>query len=55
MIALTVLICLTSAWFTGIIGVHPIFGGKCLTILFPSHSPWVNLANSFYGWFNMPP
>jgi Kef-type K+ transport system membrane component KefB len=27
MVALTLLIVLTSAWFTGIIGVHPIFGG----------------------------
>lgn len=25
---LTLLLALTSAWFTGIIGVHPIFGGK---------------------------
>jgi Kef-type K+ transport system membrane component KefB len=28
MVALTVLLVLTSSWFTGIIGVHPIFGGK---------------------------
>jgi Kef-type K+ transport system membrane component KefB len=28
MVALTVLLMLTSAWFTGIIGVHPIFGGE---------------------------
>lgn len=28
MICLTILLCLTSSWFTGIIGVHPIFGGK---------------------------
>jgi Kef-type K+ transport system membrane component KefB len=28
MVALTILLMLTSAWFTGIIGVHPIFGGK---------------------------
>lgn len=28
MVALTLIIVLTSAWFTGIIGVHPIFGGK---------------------------
>jgi K+:H+ antiporter len=27
MVALTMLLVLTSAWFTGIIGVHPIFGG----------------------------
>lgn len=27
MVALTLLLTLTSAWFTGIIGVHPIFGG----------------------------
>jgi len=32
MIALTLIIALTSAWFTGIIGVHPIFGGKYLCI-----------------------
>jgi Kef-type K+ transport system membrane component KefB len=31
MVALTLLLMLTSAWFTGIIGVHPIFGGKCRT------------------------
>ena len=30
MVALTLLIVLLSSWFTGIIGVHPIFGGKCL-------------------------
>jgi Kef-type K+ transport system membrane component KefB len=29
MVALTILLVLTSAWFTGIIGVHPIFGGEC--------------------------
>jgi Kef-type K+ transport system membrane component KefB len=28
MVALTLLLALTSSWFTGIIGVHPIFGGK---------------------------
>jgi Kef-type K+ transport system membrane component KefB len=28
MVALTILLMLTSAWFTGIIGVHPIFGGQ---------------------------
>jgi Kef-type K+ transport system membrane component KefB len=28
MIALTLLMVLTSAWFTGIIGIHPIFGGE---------------------------
>lgn len=28
MIALTLLLVLLSAWFTGIIGVHPIFGGE---------------------------
>lgn len=27
MVAITLLLTLTSAWFTGIIGVHPIFGG----------------------------
>ena len=27
MVALTLLLVLTSSWFTGIIGVHPIFGG----------------------------
>ncbi len=27
MMALTILLALTSAWFTGIIGIHPIFGG----------------------------
>ncbi len=31
-VALTLLMVLSSAWFTGIIGVHPIFGGmfRCL-------------------------
>jgi Kef-type K+ transport system membrane component KefB len=28
MIALTLLLVLLSSWFTGIIGVHPIFGGE---------------------------
>lgn len=28
MVALTLLLALLSSWFTGIIGVHPIFGGK---------------------------
>ena len=28
MVALTLLLVLTSSWFTGIIGIHPIFGGK---------------------------
>ena len=28
MVALTILLMLTSAWFTGVIGVHPIFGGE---------------------------
>jgi Kef-type K+ transport system membrane component KefB len=27
MVGLTLLIVLTSSWFTGVIGVHPIFGG----------------------------
>jgi Kef-type K+ transport system membrane component KefB len=27
MVAVTLLLALTSAWFTGIIGIHPIFGG----------------------------
>lgn len=31
MVALTLLLALTSAWFTGIIGVHPIFGGRLLS------------------------
>ena len=33
MVALTLLMVLTSAWFTGIIGIHPIFGGesRCLS------------------------
>jgi Kef-type K+ transport system membrane component KefB len=32
MVALTLLLTLTSAWFTGIIGIHPIFGGmfRCI-------------------------
>jgi Kef-type K+ transport system membrane component KefB len=28
MAAVTILLALTSAWFTGIIGIHPIFGGQ---------------------------
>lgn len=28
MMAVTILLVLTSSWFTGIIGIHPIFGGK---------------------------
>jgi Kef-type K+ transport system membrane component KefB len=28
MMTLTILLVLTSSWFTGVIGVHPIFGGK---------------------------
>lgn len=28
MMTLTILLVLVSSWFTGIIGVHPIFGGK---------------------------
>ncbi len=28
MVALTLLLVLLSSWFTGIIGVHPIFGGE---------------------------
>jgi Kef-type K+ transport system membrane component KefB len=31
MVAVTLLLALTSAWFTGIIGVHPIFGGQSLS------------------------
>ena len=31
MVCLTLLIALTSAWFTGVIGIHPIFGGKSNT------------------------
>lgn len=28
MVAVTLILVLTSAWFTGVIGIHPIFGGK---------------------------
>lgn len=34
MVAVTLLLALTSAWFTGIIGVHPIFGGESSLPLF---------------------
>lgn len=34
-VALTLLITLTSAWFTGIIGVHPIFGGFLVGLICP--------------------
>lgn len=32
MMTLTLLMVLVSSWFTGIIGVHPIFGGKLLQL-----------------------
>ncbi|KAI9741579.1 MAG: K(+)/H(+) antiporter [Claussenomyces sp. TS43310] len=35
MVALTVLLALTSAWFTGIIGIHPIFGGFLVGLICP--------------------
>lgn len=35
MVALTLLMALTSAWFTGIIGVHPIFGGQYMMLTLP--------------------
>lgn len=35
MVALTVLLVLTSAWFTGIIGVHPIFGAFLVGLICP--------------------
>jgi Kef-type K+ transport system membrane component KefB len=35
MVALTLLMTLTSAWFTGIIGVHPIFGGFLVGLICP--------------------
>lgn len=35
MVALTLLIVLTSAWFTGIIGVHPIFGAFMVGVICP--------------------
>ncbi|KAK7747300.1 hypothetical protein SLS53_001553 [Cytospora paraplurivora] len=35
MVALTLLIVLTSAWFTGIIGVHPIFGAFLAGLICP--------------------
>ncbi|KAF4634774.1 hypothetical protein G7Y89_g3327 [Cudoniella acicularis] len=35
MVALTVLLCLTSAWFTGIIGIHPIFGAFLVGLICP--------------------
>lgn len=35
MVALTVLLCLASAFFTGIIGVHPIFGGFLVGLICP--------------------
>ncbi|KAI9830221.1 MAG: K(+)/H(+) antiporter [Phylliscum demangeonii] len=34
-IALTLLMVLTSAWFTGVIGVHPIFGGFLVGLICP--------------------
>lgn len=35
MVCLTLLLTLTSAWFTGIIGVHPIFGGFLMGLICP--------------------
>jgi Kef-type K+ transport system membrane component KefB len=35
MVALTLLLTLTSAWFTGIIGVHPIFGAFLVGLICP--------------------
>jgi Kef-type K+ transport system membrane component KefB len=35
MVALTILLTLVSAWFTGIIGVHPIFGGFLVGLICP--------------------
>ncbi|CAK7202689.1 hypothetical protein SEUCBS139899_005415 [Sporothrix eucalyptigena] len=35
MVCVTLLLVLTSAWFTGIIGVHPIFGGFLVGIICP--------------------
>ncbi|KAK8045325.1 hypothetical protein PG993_005349 [Apiospora rasikravindrae] len=35
MVGLTILLVLTSAWFTGIIGVHPIFGGFLVGLICP--------------------
>jgi Kef-type K+ transport system membrane component KefB len=35
MVALTLLLTLTSAWFTGIIGIHPIFGGFLVGLICP--------------------
>ena len=41
MVAVTLLLALTSAWFTGIVGVHPIFGGQSL-----SRSAWIYPTDS---------
>ncbi|KAK7942786.1 uncharacterized protein PG986_011899 [Apiospora aurea] len=35
MVGLTILLVLASAWFTGIIGVHPIFGGFLVGLICP--------------------
>lgn len=35
MVCLTLLLVLTSAWFTGIIGIHPIFGGFLVGVICP--------------------
>ncbi|CAK7231205.1 hypothetical protein SBRCBS47491_007852 [Sporothrix bragantina] len=35
MVCVTLLLVLTSAWFTGIIGVHPIFGGFLVGVICP--------------------
>lgn len=33
MVCVTLLLVLTSSWFTGIIGIHPIFGGRSTVTL----------------------
>ncbi|KAJ9151122.1 K(+)/H(+) antiporter 1 [Pleurostoma richardsiae] len=41
MVALTLLLVLTSAWFTGIIGVHPIFGAFLVGLICPHDGGFV--------------
>lgn len=51
MVALTLLLVLTSSWFTGIIGVHPIFGGKFRSL----HHCFILTAKlSLPGWAYLP-
>jgi len=44
MVALTLLLTLTSAWFTGIIGIHPIFRGFLMGLMCPREGVVIKLT-----------